>query len=290
MGAASLTEHTEPNNLLRRSDIVQKASTGIESAEVTLVDISVVFDGEKKVQYVFTGAYAESFVDPKSQAALFSHLDGYEQISAVFKSDDHEAKIVPLNFEEALKNKIKVAYEADFKFGHNMTVHLQGYGERSDEYTESLKNSLLGKSCLQDVSSNNLYQKDCHKMIIKAHAPDYFKASVTYNGEDTTAWQLLDIFYKYMKDEYSWEEEINPFVKIGDDKLEIEAKSYYLDNYDNYNFTTKYGLLSFNNVESMWYDVYASAVYAPITAWERSRNWFTDYQYLREYLFCNNTS
>lgn len=269
-----------PNSVARREELVKKVASGIESAKVQLVDISAVFDGKQKVEYVFTAATANSFVDNKYQAAVFFH--GYEQINAVFKMI--KPKIAPMNFEEALKNKIKVVYEADLKYGNSENIQLQGFSERTEKYTEMLLNDPLAKQCQKETSKHNFYQNDCYKMIMKAHAPDYFKGTVTYKDLTPAAFNTTYQTYEFFKQMYSLEHEEDVLKTIDDGKLDIEIQAYYYDNYINYEFTTNHGLLRLNNVEGMDYYPYAMAVYAPTTSWERSRNWFTGYQNLRK---CN---
>ncbi|XP_075987385.1 uncharacterized protein LOC142984007 [Anticarsia gemmatalis] len=275
-GPATLTKHIEPNSEARREELAEKASAGIDSAEIQLVDLSVQFNGPKKVEWVFTSAVAYSYVDPKYQVALFAR--GSEQVNAVFRLKT--PKIVPLNFEEALKNDIKVTYELDIKHENDLNVNIKGTGERSEDYTETLKQDPKVKECLDDISKNNLYQKECYKLVIKAHAPDYFKASLTYKDSGSTFWNYTNYYYKFLKDVYDWEVETNPMQVAQDGKVEIEAKFQYYEPSIMYRFLTKYGSVRVENVEGMWYYPYAMAVYGPIGSWERSRNWFTGYQNL----------
>ncbi|CAD0206290.1 unnamed protein product [Chrysodeixis includens] len=276
LGPATRTSDVEANSVARREQFVKRVASGIESAEVLLVDISAVFDGEQKAEFVFTGAYANSFVDNKIQAIFF--LRGSEQINAVFKLN--KPKVVPLNFEEALKNPIKVTYEADFKFANDDNIKINGFGERSEEFTQKLRNDPLAKQCFKDNSNDNFYQRDCHKAIIKAHAPDYFKATVSYKEVSPAFLALSYETYKTLKELYSWEEDEDIVNKIKDGKIEVESKAFYYENYVNFKFASKYGVLNLKNVEGMRYYPYFISFYAPTTAWERSRNWFTGYQNL----------
>ncbi|CAD0206288.1 unnamed protein product [Chrysodeixis includens] len=276
LGSASITEDVAANSAARREQFAKRAASGIESANVQLADFSVVFDGQEKVEYVFTGAYANSFVDNKVQAIVF--LRGSEQINAVFKLT--KPKIVPLNFEEALKNPIKTTYEADIKFGNDDNIKLVGTGERSEEYTQQLRNDPESKQCLEDNSKGDFYQRDCYNAIIKAHAPDFFKTTVTYKNVSPAFLNLTYETYKTLKQLYSWEEEEDLVNTIQDGTIEIESQAFYFENYFNYKFTSKYGVLKLDNIEGMAYYPYITAFYAPISNWERSRNWFTDLQTL----------
>ncbi|CAH0697616.1 unnamed protein product [Spodoptera exigua] len=263
----------------RYDEICRRAVEGIEStAKVELVDVSVEFEGKKKREYIFTSAIAKGYAENKIQGALFINAD--EQINAVFRVV--EPQIVPLNFEEALKNKFKVKYEADFKFGKADNIHFKGFEERSKIYTEQLRNDPLGKQCLEETKRENIYLKDCHKMIIKAYAPDYAKGTFSYKElpADWNKWNVTYNLYKYFKNLYKWDEQVDQFKTTNDNTLEIVSQAFYYDNFINYQFASKYGMVQLNNVEILPYYPYAVANYAPLTAWERSRNWFTDYQHL----------
>ena len=279
--ASELTEEIYTNSESRRQEIVKRAASGIESAEVQLYDISLMFNAKHKLELMITGALADSFVDNKAQAAFFlKGLDMHNQFNAVFKLV--RPKIAPLNFKEALENKIKVTYEADLKYDDYKNVHLQGFGERSEKYTEQLSNDPLAKQCLQETSKNNSYQKDCFKMIMKAHAPDYFKFTVTHEPLRPSSLEQLYETYETLRKIFSWEqEEIVSNATAG--QTEIVVQSFYYDNYENYEFTTRSGILRMKNVKALGYYPYAMAVYAPITKWERAYNYYYGYQYMREF-------
>ena len=279
MGPATITSDVSPNSEVRRKELVKRVASGIDSAKVRVIDVSAVFDGQEKTEFVFTAALANSVVDNKVQAAVFAKA--IDQINAVFKLT--KPKIAPLNFEEALKNEIKVLYEADFKFGNSENIHFKGFGERSEQYTEQLKKDPLAKQCLQETSQNNFYQKDCYKMIIKAHAPDHFKASFTYNHLNLAYLKTFEKIKNLYNHFTTWEEQEDLPSIVDDGKFDIEAQAFYYDNLINYKFSTKYGVFNMKNAEGRSYYPYAMAIYAPITNWERSYNWFTGYQHMREY-------
>ncbi|XP_022835071.1 vitellogenin-like [Spodoptera litura] len=260
----------------RRKKLADQVASKIKSAKVQIIDFSAVFDGHDKKEFLFTAALASSPVDKKSQFIVYAK--GTEQINAVFKIV--KPKVIPINFERALENDIKVQYEADFKYGNSENIIFKGIGERSKEYTERLSNDPLAKKCLQETSNKNFYQKDCHKMIIKAHAPDYFKGTVTYKDVNPVLLNATYRIYNIFKHFTTWEEDEDLLKATEDGKVEIEAQAFYYDNYINYKFNTKYGEFRMNNVEGRSYYPYAMAIYTPITNWERSYNWFTGYQYL----------
>ncbi|KAJ8707493.1 hypothetical protein PYW08_010745 [Mythimna loreyi] len=278
LGPAAVINDVTVNSEVRRKELVKRVAAGIESAKVRVVDISVVFDGELRKEFVLTGALASSVVDNKVQAVVFTK--GGEQINAVFKIT--KSKIAPLNFEEALKNPIKVLYEADFRLGDIETIHIKGFGERSEEYTEKLKNDPLGKKCLEETSKNNFYQKDCYKMIIKAHAPDFFKATITskdLNSTDLNVPNSLEGLANYFVVLERHENAI-PKMKAKDETIEFIAQALYYDNQINYKIGTKYGFYRKSSTEAVALYPYVMVNYAPIYSWERYYNYFTGDQYL----------
>uniref|UniRef100_A0A2A4JFI3 Vitellogenin domain-containing protein n=1 Tax=Heliothis virescens TaxID=7102 RepID=A0A2A4JFI3_HELVI len=275
LGAASIPSDISANSAKRRQELSDRVASGIDAAKVRLLDISTVFDGQEKVEFLLTAAWANSVSDSKFQAAVFA-LAGSEQVNAVLKVK--EPQIAALNFEEAIKNEIRVQYEADFKFGTSDNINIKGIGERSEKYTERLKKDPLAKQCLEDSSKNNFYQKSCYKLIIKAHAPDYFKATVTYKELDPVLLQAADGIYDLYKHFTTWEEEEDYTKTLKDGTIELEAQAYYYDNYIDYKFNTKYGAFYINHAEGQSHYPYTIAIYLPTTKWERSYNWFTGYQ------------
>lgn len=284
MGPAAFMNDVSPN--ARREEIIKRVQKGMQSSIVQIIDISAVFDGKKKIEHVFTGAFANSFVDLKSQAALF--YKGIEQINAVFNIT--KSSTVPLNFQEALcLHHLNVQYEADVKIGKTDNIHFKGFGERSYKYTEKLRNDPLGKQCLQETSKHNFYQKNCYQMIIKAQAPDYFKGLMTHNVnpglEKYVTELILDTYRNTFKKWYNIEDQ-SYLSRTNQEGIEIVVKADYYANHIDYKFTNTYGgALRLLNIEGLPYYPYAMAIYAPLTSWERTRNWFTDNQNLREYLF-----
>ncbi|CAH0697613.1 unnamed protein product [Spodoptera exigua] len=282
MEPAAVMNDISANSEARREEMVKRAATGIESAQVEIYDFSVVFNETQKVEYVFTAAVADSFVDVKYQAVFFFNFKplGLEQINAVYKEiKPLSNQISVLNFEQALKNKVEVTAEMDIKYGNSDNIQVQGYGERSKKYTELLKKDPLAKRCLHEISKDNFYQMDCYKMIIKANAPDYFKFVASYKDFKQEYWNTTNAAYEMLKEFYSWEHE-NVQKAVDDGKMEIEVQAYYYDNYINYEFATKYGVFQLKNVQALEYFPYSMAYYAPITDWERAYNVYYGYQHM----------
>ncbi|KAJ8705337.1 hypothetical protein PYW07_011164 [Mythimna separata] len=276
LGPASVVKDVSVSGEKRRWEFMTRVASGIESANVQLYDFSVVFNGKHKEEYVFTTAFANSFVDKKFQAIFF--LNAREQINGVIKVVN--PKTAPLNFNEALNNKINVTYEIDLKFGNSKNIQINGFGERSEKYTEMLLNDPLAKQCLQETSQFNFFQRDCYKMIIKAHAPDYLKFFITYEQLSPEFLIKIQETFRRLNKRFGGAFTQDIANKLDDGKLEIEVQSFYYDNYENAKFTSKYGELSFKNVEISDDAPYAMAIYAPITNWEHTLNYYSGHQYL----------
>ncbi|CAB3258668.1 unnamed protein product [Arctia plantaginis] len=279
MGLASPTKHVEPHSVARREEITKKVASDIDSATVQLLDFSAEFDGPKKTVFVFTGAYAYSNVDSKFQTALFAHST--EQINAVFRVNIKNPKIHTLNFEEALKNEVKLVYDANIKY-QNSDILLQGYGERSREYTKMLKNDPMAKKCLAEISQNNFFQNYCYNVTLKAYAPDFFTATVTFKDVDPNLLSLTEYTYNgYIKPAFNLEEERSSLDKTSDDTIYIETKAFYYDNYISYKLTNTHGSISLENLEITWDLPYIMSTYAPIYLLEDSTDSSTGYENLR---------
>lgn len=283
--SASPTKHLEPQSVPRREEITKKVSTGMDSATVQLLDFSAEFNGPKKAVFIFTGAYAYSSVDPKIQVALFAHST--EQINAVFKINFKT--LHTLNFNEALKNKVVLDYDANIKY-QNADILLMGSGERSEEYTEQLKNEPMAKKCLEDIAKNNFFQNYCYNVTLKAYAPDYFKATLTFKEVDPYLFSLAEYTYnEYIKRSIGLEKERNSLNETNDDRIDIEAQMFYYENYMSFTLTTNYGSFRSENLEITWDYPYVMSTYAPIYLLEGSIDSYIGYENLRKckIMICN---
>lgn len=275
----------KPNSGVRREEMVKRVSSGINSAKVRVVDVSVTIEGPLKQEYVLTAAVANSPVDQKIQYALFagrnSDKQGNEQINAVLKVVNPE--ISPMNFLEALKKDMKMTYEADIKFGQNGNIHIQGNTERTKRYTEQLKNHPLAKLAQQDIVSGNLYQVASHKMLIKTHAPDSFKASVTYKNMSPMLMNWTSQAFQILK-QLSWNTEVNRMKRVADGKLQLEVETSYVDNTLRLEMTSPSGVVRIDNVQIPEITPYIVSVYSPFSMIERTLNHETSLQFQRKFL------
>lgn len=284
LGNADNRNDVSPNSGTRREEMVKRVSSGINSARAQVVDVSASFDGPQKQEYVLTAAIANSPVDAKIQYAFFAGKNsaqyGNEQINAVLKVTKPE--ISPMNFLEALKKDLKITYEADIKYGQKGNIHIQGNNERTKKYTEQLKTHPLAKLVQQEIEKGNQYQLASYKMLIKAHAPDSFKTSVTYKDVSPYYMNLTSQAYKILK-QWTWNTEINPMKKVAEGKLQLEVQTSYIDNSLRFEMTSPSGVVRIDNVPIPKFAPYVMSVYSPFSMFERTNNYMTNYQYQRKY-------
>ncbi|KAJ8707494.1 hypothetical protein PYW08_010746 [Mythimna loreyi] len=280
LGQADIRKDVTPNSGVRREEMVKRVASGINSARVQVVDVSAIFEGPLKQDYVLTAAIANSPIDRKIQYILFAGRNsvklGNEQVNAVVKVTKPE--ISPLNFLEALQKDMKMTYEADIKFGQNGNIHIQGNTERSKKFTEHLKNHPLAMLVQQEIANGNLYQGTSLKMLIMAHTPDIFKATVTYKNMSPMYMYWSAQALQILK-QLSWNTEVNPMKKVADGKLQLEVETFYGERTLRLEMITPSGLVRIDNVQIPMFTPYIVSAYTPFSMIERVLNFETSYQF-----------
>nr|AAB03336.1 vitellogenin [Lymantria dispar] len=277
-GEAHRFSDVTPNSAPRREEIVKRVSSGIKTATARVIDFSASFEGLQKLEYAVTAAVAGSMVDLKTQFAVFmgSQSDN-GQINAVFKLQ--KPQMAPLDFHKALNSAVKYLIEADVTYGENSNINFKGHTERSQEYAEQLKNSLWANQCAQENAQQNKFQLGCHNVLIESHAPDRFKASITYKHIPAAHTALLD---SYIQGLWSKGFEYNPSKRLPVGQIELEANASYVDQTANVAWTWWNGQVRFNNLPNTYITPALTTAYQPIgieDSWTHFANSYSYHQY-----------
>ncbi|CAH4036684.1 unnamed protein product [Pieris brassicae] len=278
---AAETTDTSPNSAQRREALVKQVVSGVNTACAQVLDLSAIFDSPQKLEYVFTSAISSSDIDPKIQVAVFgarnSEQNGNSQVNAVARLTKPNSAST-LNYVKALKDEMKMQFEADIRYGQKERISIQGSGQRSSKYVEDLQNHPLSRQCLEEMASNNNYQHACHKMLNLAHAPDSFRFSVTYNvnsGIRNSAYQA----YRIAKSLALSQVEDNPQKVSPDGQLELAFDLAYLTQTMNMSSNSRYGELRIKNIPMPAVTPGALSAYRPMSPTERVLNYYTKHQY-----------
>lgn len=277
-----------PNSETRRQEFVRRAAAGMRNSRVEVADVSAVFEGPQKVEYIMTAALGHSNVDPKIQYLIYAGFNtpqGNSQYNAAGTINTPE--ITTMNFQKALQKDLKSSISFDIKYGKggNSRIQIQGEAQRSPKYTEHLQNMPQGKQCTQDISGNNYYQYACYNMIVKAHAPDNFKATVNYKNVEQQTKNATYHIYQMIKNLGYWNSDVNPLKTTPEGKIEISANAEYIQgHYMDLALTSKYGHMEIKDVQIPKWTVRAMSFYNPLKPWERINNYYTHQQYKRKWL------
>ncbi|CAB3258667.1 unnamed protein product [Arctia plantaginis] len=264
-GQAKKTNDFKANSKARREEMAKQVSLGLHTAEASVLDLSARFEGSQEEEYLLTAAFSYSPVQRKNQAAIFlgrtSVQHGHEQINAIVKV--HNPELTPLNFFESLKNNKEATFEIDVMCGLNGNIHIQSNSERSQKYTQQLKRHPMAHECGQEMNKNNQYQLACHKMLVRSHAPDHIKTSVTYKNLSPEFLYIASQAYEILE---PLNADPNPLNKVADGKLELEAEASYNANSLSFNMTSSKGILRFENVPIPDFAPYLMSSYSPFSA------------------------
>lgn len=284
--AASKVQDMTPNSAGRREEMAKRVVSGINTAKAQVVDLSMSFDGPKKVEYTLTAAIGHSPVDRKIQFAAFAgQRSANEQNQINVAVTARKPEVTAMNLEEALKKDLKTSFDAEIKFGDGEegSVEIQGYTERSKKYTEQLRKYPLAQQAMEEIANNNNYQRASHKMLVMAHAPDYLKASITYKNVNPAFKYMIFQAYPLAEGFGFWYSDVNPLKTLPDGKIEVEAQTSYMDNLINFMLNSRYGEVKYKNVPIPESTANAASTYSPFKLNERVANFYTRHQYQRKY-------
>ncbi|CAK1546770.1 unnamed protein product [Leptosia nina] len=278
--ATDMTD-VSPSSPARREALAKRVASGIKTARAQVLDLSASFEGPQKLEYVFTFAIGRSDIDPKIQFALFgarnSEQHGNTQINSVGRLIRPKS-VSTLNYAEALKQELKMPFEADIRYGQKEFMKIQGSAERSQKYAEELQRHPLSQQCLEEMSNNNFFQSACHKVLILAHAPDSVKLSVTYNPNPSirsTAYQL----YRILRASTLWQTEDNPQKVSPDGKMDVMFDVSFLSQTMTVGSNSKFGELRIKNIPIPRVTPGVLSTYRPIQPYERVLNYYTQHQF-----------
>ncbi|CAH2099264.1 unnamed protein product [Euphydryas editha] len=271
-----------PNSPSRREELVKRVTSGIKSAKAQVVDLSAQFESSDKLEYVLTFALGRSEVDPKMRFEFFagrnSDQNGPYQANGVGVITK-PLSISPMNFQEAFNNNLKLDFEIDIRNSNKENVHIKGTAERTKKYADDLQNHPLGKECKQEMTKGNNYQRNCHRAIIMAHAPDNFIVSVAYKDIAPMTKNFFYQLYRIIEGLTVWQSEINPQNVNSDGKIDLNIDASYLRNTMNLALQTRLGEMRLRNIPISEAAAPSVAIYWPIMSYERILNHYSQHQF-----------
>lgn len=283
------SEVSDPSDSAKRLEAVAKrAATGIDSATARAFDLSIVHEPIKpqkqKPEYALTFAIAENHADPKAQFALHaSSNQRQDQINAVGVLNNPHVE--SLNFQDALNAELKMQMETDIRFGQNENIHVKGEAGRNSKFTQELKNHPKAKQCYEEISNGNNYQHACHKMIILAHTPNYFKHTITHK-DLTNSEKYYSIVNQIRKAaEIYFETEYNrstSFNISGDGQVTVAGEADYFRRAMNLYIDAADGKLLIKDIPIPRGLPGVISLYSPIHFYERVLNSYTKHQFKRK--------
>lgn len=289
VGPASNQADLTPNSQSRREEYAKRVAAGLNTATSKVLDVSAVFEGPHKAEFVLTAAYGFSPVNRKIQYTVFAGRNtpqGQNQINLAGHAQKPE--ISYLNYLQALTGDLKTKFETEIKYGQDGQIHIQGHFDRTKKYVEELKKQPYAQVCSEEIAQGNYFQPACQKALVMANTPDHVKVSVTY--KDVTAPYRTSAFQIYKLLEYLeyWQTDINPLKTTPDGKLELEAEASYIDNIAQVKMDSRYGSVHMKNILiPAWIPYYYTLDVDTQKPYTRLRNYFSQDQYQRKFFFIN---
>ena len=220
----------EPNSESRKTQFLNDASRGMESAKSSVVDMSLEMPGRRPVRYAMTAAMARSNVDEKSRSLLYVNSQSERKVDyEVCAAMETERPNSPeLNFEEILKSKLTEKLDADIRFGKDCSsgakIRVKGERKQSREYKQAVRESEEAKE-VERLKDGDSQMTNAYKKLLKqASELDETEMTVEFNHMASRAkehsMKLLEVSTKIMNDIV----EINTVNPKNSDQDKIDVK------------------------------------------------------------------
>lgn len=219
-----------PDSEDRRQQFLENAAHGIKQASSAVLDISLVFDGNKKTEYVVTMSQANSPVDEKKRVLLFVSgkpikSSAIQQVSVTLTGKYPKKSM--LNFENALKNNDKSDIRAHVHIGENLQTRpvymkVKTTMEQTDNYRDYLLNENSdGRRCKKDIATGKYQTPSCLDAMYWAQFQDYITISSEFENSNQEIKQVINDILQSLRHLGFWNLKEDRNIKEKPDQYEI---------------------------------------------------------------------
>lgn len=203
-GDSSSSEENQGNDHESQSKVaLKRVSQGIDSCKSEALDLSVQFEGQNKVEYSFTGAYAKSNIDPKSRVFLKYRkrsADREPPYQMTLRAENVIENTNGLDMDYSLKHEPKVESKIEVAFGKGSKkmskIRVNLDFERSEERKQFLKEQPLYKQCRFEMREGDNQLPACANITIEANLMDRIQAKVQYENLPSEWEQSLEYLHQ----------------------------------------------------------------------------------------------
>ncbi|XP_017781017.1 PREDICTED: vitellogenin-like [Nicrophorus vespilloides] len=231
----------------RKQQFAKMAAAGIQSANVRVVDASIEFDGQNKIEYTATAAIASSPVDQKARALCYIRKQSANpQENRPFQFAVSAKAQVPntngLDFAHALKFdptstvQIEVAAGEDLKSASK--VHVQAKLRKSESRKQYLQSLQRAHECRREMEEGNHQLPACANMTAEANLMDRVQVQLQFEHVSSEAAECSRRAYDYLRylGFYNLRENLH---KQSGKQNEIEMEARFEPNFESVNVTIK---------------------------------------------------
>lgn len=189
----AIPESTSANSERRRLQFLHSAGVEIDRSQNTVVDLSIVFDGKYKAEYVATIATATSLVDQKSRVLAFvaanpaRPTEKFNNVEVCFQGEAKFANAPELNFKNALNNDATSSAQFELVYGDKCNSKsankIQGKAkmQQTEELKDRIRNDPMAKLCAEQMDQGNNLLPACQNLTDRANTLNRFDATIEFD-------------------------------------------------------------------------------------------------------------
>ncbi|KAE8736710.1 hypothetical protein FOCC_FOCC017835, partial [Frankliniella occidentalis] len=225
------------NSESRQQQFLRRAAAGIKASNASVIDLSAVFNGEHKAQFIATAAYANSQVDEKARVLVYlrksparSSSENKEQQLAMTLSAKMP-NVPAMNFQKALNADPKSQIQAQIAFGEKLDssasqININAQMKQTSARREFVRRQPIAQLCEQQMEHGNNFLPACQNVTAQANIMDLYNVNINF---DKISQRVKNCTYKayaaarYFGWQYSSENFVNP-KNSHNNKVELELR------------------------------------------------------------------
>jgi hypothetical protein len=222
-----------PISSKRQEEFLDRVGSGISNSSAQVIDLSIEFNGPKKVYLVATAAYADSEVDEKARVLLYlrrSSLGNSQKAYEACMTATTKFPNVPmLNLEKALKadptSYLNVELELGEKCGSSAgKIHLQSKMQQSQKRQKYVREHPVTRQCMKQMERDqNQILPACLNATISANLLDVYKYKIKFDNVPKAVKNATYKAYEIMR--YMARPQLSEdFISVDNNKNEINIQ------------------------------------------------------------------
>ncbi|XP_066599767.1 vitellogenin-like [Prorops nasuta] len=203
----------EQNDEDRIKELLTESARGIKSVSAGALDIGLQIPRLVNSKYFMTVAHANSFVDNRTRTLMALRFEDKTvpdtPITAemCFSGRSSSPMVPQINFDEALKSRPEMTYEAEIRVGptcydeQSLKIEIDSLMRKTGSWDQWLEEEKVTKKCKREMERGNKATQACQDAMRKTMMMDSFIATVLLDGQPSNAiMQMIEIALESIED------------------------------------------------------------------------------------------